>query len=420
MFALVDVNNFYASCETVFRPDLQGRPVVVVSNNDGCIISRSAEAKALGIGMASPYFKIKEELRRRGVTVFSSNYALYADLSARVMDTLAEMSPRIEIYSIDEAFVNVSGISRCMPLGEFGHQVRSRIFQHTGLKVGVGIAPTKTLAKLANYAAKRWPESGGVVDLSSPIRQRKVLERTPVSEVWGVGRRISKKLELLGIQWALDLATCSPWVIRKHFNVVLERTARELRGEVCLAQEEFVPTKQQIVCSRSFGYRITQYEEMRQAICTYAERAAEKLRQEKQFCRFISVFIRTSPHADGEGYYALQAATTLMLPTNDTRDIIHAATGALDRIWQPGHRYMKAGVMLADFYSSGVAQPDLFDSRTPWANSAALMHIVDEINRKGRGRIWFAGQGSEKAWSMKREMLSPGYTTRFAELPRVR
>ena len=316
--------------------------------------------------------------------------------------------------------MNVSGISRCMPLGEFGHQVRSRIFQHTGLKVGVGIAPTKTLAKLANYAAKRWPESGGVVDLSSPIRQRKVLERTPVSEVWGVGRRISKKLELLGIQWALDLATCSPWVIRKHFNVVLERTARELRGEVCLAQEEFVPTKQQIVCSRSFGYRITQYEEMRQAICTYAERAAEKLRQEKQFCRFISVFIRTSPHADGECYYARQAATTLMLPTNDTRDIIHAAIGALDRIWQPGHRYMKAGVMLADFYSSGVAQPDLFDSRTPWANSAALMHIVDEINRKGRGRIWFAGQGCEKAWSMKREMLSPGYTTRFAELPRVR
>ena len=420
MFALVDVNSFYTSCETVFRPDLRGKPVVVVSNNDGCIISRSAEAKALGINMAAPYFKIKDELRRHGVTVFSSNYALYADLSARVMETLAEMSPQIEVYSIDEAFVNLTGVSSCMSLEAFGRQVRERILQYTGLTVGVGIAPTKTLAKLANYAAKRWSSTGGVVDLSSPERQRKLLAVVAVSEVWGVGRRISKKLDLMGIKTAADLANCSPWVLRKHFNVVLERTARELCGEKCLGLEEFAPVKQQIICSRSFGHRITDYEEMRQAICTYAERAAEKLRQEKQFCRFISVFIRTSPHEKSVPYYGPQAATTLTLPTNDTRDILHAAVSALDRIWQPGHRYMKAGVMLADFYSSGVAQPDLFDGGAPRANSAALMHIVDEINRKGRGRIWFAGQGSEKAWSMKREMLSPGYTTRFADLLRVR
>ena len=420
MFALVDVNSFYAACETVFRPDLQGKPVVVVSNNDGCVISRSAEAKALGIDMAAPYFKIKETLRRCGVTVFSSNYALYADLSARVMETLAEMSPQVEIYSIDEAFVDVTGISGCMTLDEFGHQVRKRIFQYTGLTVGVGIAPTKTLAKLANRAAKKWPATGGVVDLSSPVRQRKLLAALPVSDVWGVGRRIGKKLDLLGIKTALHLADSSLWVLRKHVNVVLERTARELRGEKCLGLEEYIPAKQQIICSRSFGYRITQYDEMRQAICTYAGRASEKLRQEKQFCCLISVFIRTSPHAEGEPYYGSQAATALTIPTHDTRDIIRAAIDALDRIWQPGCRYMKAGVMLADFYSSGVAQLDLFNPQTLKANSAELMAVVDRINRKGRGRIWFAGQGSEKPWAMKREMLSPGYTTRFSELPWVK
>lgn len=420
MFALVDVNSFYTSCETVFRPDLQGKPVVVVSNNDGCIISRSAEAKALGINMAAPYFKIKDELRRHGVTVFSSNYALYADLSARVMETLAEMSPQVEVYSIDEAFVDVTGIDSCMTFDAFGRQMRERILQYTGLTVGVGIAPTKTLAKLANHAAKRWKATGGVVDLSSPERQRKLLALVDVSEVWGVGRRISKKLDLMGIKKAADLANSSLWVLRKHFNVVLERTARELRGEKCLGLEEFAPTKQQIISSRSFGHRITDYEEMRQAICTYAERAAEKLRHEKQYCRFISVFIRTSPHAENEAYYGPQASVTLTLPSNDTRDILHAAVDALNRIWQPGHRYMKAGVMLADFYSSGVAQPDLFDGGAPRPNSAALMAIVDKINRSGQGRIWFAGQGSEKPWGMKREMLSPGYTTRFAELPRVK
>lgn len=420
MFALVDVNNFYTSCETVFRPDLQGKPIVVVSNNDGCVISRSAEAKALGIKMAAPYFKIKEELRRHQVTVFSSNYALYADLSARVMDTLAEMAPRVEIYSIDEAFLDVSGIAHCMPLLEFGQQIRRTLRQNIGLTVGVGIAPTKTLAKLANYAAKRWPATGGVVDLSSPERQRRLLAQVPVDEVWGVGRRISKKLTMMGIETASDLANSSLWVMRKHFNVVLERTVRELRGEKCLPPEEFAPTKQQIMCSRSFGYRITDYEEMRQAVCTYAERAAEKLRGEKQFCRFISVFIRTSPHADGESYYARQAATTLIIPTNDTRDIIHAATGALDRIWQEGHRYVKAGIMLADFFSNGVAQLDLFGEQTLKPNSAALMDVVDDINKKGRGRIWFSGQGSEKTWAMKREMLSPKYTTQFSDLPWVK
>ncbi|UDQ82087.1 translesion error-prone DNA polymerase V subunit UmuC [Erwinia rhapontici] len=417
MYALVDVNSFYTSCETVFRPDLRGQPVVVVSNNDGCVISRSAEAKALGIKMGAPYFKLKQELQRQHVHVFSSNYALYADLSERVMMLLTEMSPGIEIYSIDEAFINVAGVENCMPLETFGHQMRSRVLKETGLTVGVGIGPTKTLAKLANYAAKKWRRAGGVVDLSNVERQRKLLALVPVEEVWGVGRRISKKLNGMGIENALQLAESSLWVIRKNFNVVLERTARELRGEPCLGVEEFAPTKQQIMCSRSFGHRITDYEEMHQAICAYAERAAQKLRQEKQFCRFISVFLRTSPHAEGEVFYGNQASGTLLIPSNDTRDILRVATEALDRIWIEGHRYMKAGVMLGDFFSRGEAQLNLFDEYQPKPNSEALMQVLDELNQSGKGKVWFAGQGIEKSWAMKREMLSPAYTTRYADFP---
>ncbi|WP_421505750.1 translesion error-prone DNA polymerase V subunit UmuC [Erwinia rhapontici] len=417
MYALVDVNSFYTSCETVFRPDLRGQPVVVVSNNDGCVISRSAEAKALGIKMGAPYFKLKQELQRQHVHVFSSNYALYADLSERVMMLLTEMSPGIEIYSIDEAFIDVAGVENCMPLETFGHQMRSRVLKETGLTVGVGIGPTKTLAKLANYAAKKWRRAGGVVDLSNVDRQRKLLALVPVEEVWGVGRRISKKLNGMGIENALQLAESSLWVIRKHFNVVLERTARELRGEPCLGVEEFAPTKQQIMCSRSFGHRITDYEEMHQAICAYAERAAQKLRQEKQFCRFISVFLRTSPHAEGEVFYGNQASGTLLIPSNDTRDILRVATEALDRIWIEGHRYMKAGVMLGDFFSRGEAQLNLFYEYQPKPNSEALMQVLDELNQSGKGKVWFAGQGIEKSWAMKREMLSPAYTTRYADFP---
>lgn len=272
-------------------------------------------------------------------------------------------------------------------------------------------------AKLANHAAKTWKQTGGVVDLSNVDRQRKLLALVPVSEVWGVGRRISKKLNLMGIETALHLAECSSWVLRKHFNVVLERTSRELRGEKCLGLEQFSPTKQQIICSRSFGKRITEYNDMHQAICTYAERAAEKLRQEKQFCRFISVFIRTSPHAQDEVSYGNQASGRLMTPSNDTRDIIRVATEALNQIWDNGHRYMKAGVMLSDFFSQGVAQLNLFDEHQPQANSSALMQVVDRLNRTGRGSVWFAGQGAQKSWAMKREMLSPCYTTRYSDLP---
>ncbi len=421
MFALCDVNSFYASCETVFRPDLKGRPVVVLSNNDGCVIARSPEAKPF-VKMGEPYFKQKDIFRRHGIIAFSSNYELYADMSNRVMTTLEELSPRCEIYSIDEAFCDLTGVRNCRDLTDFGREIRETILRRTHLTVGVGIAQTKTLAKLANHAAKQWQrQTGGVVDLSNQERRRKLMALLPVDEVWGVGRRISKKLETMGINTVLQLADTDIRFIRKHFNVVLERTVRELRGEPCLGLEEFAPLKQEIVCSRSFGGRITEYHEMRQAICSYASRAAEKLRGEHQYCRFISAFVKTSPFALNEPYYGNSASVKLLTPTQDSRDIITAATKCLDAIWRDGHRYQKAGVMLGDFYSQGVAQLNLFDDNAPRKNSEKLMEVLDHLNAKGgRGTLYFAGQGIQTAWQMKREMLSPRYTTRFSDILSVR
>ncbi|HCB0454102.1 Y-family DNA polymerase [Klebsiella quasipneumoniae] len=420
MFALCDVNSFYASCETVFRPDLKGRPVVVLSNNDGCVIARSPEAKPF-VKMGEPYFKQKDMFRRHGIIAFSSNYELYADMSNRVMTTLEELSPRCEIYSIDEAFCDLTGVRNCRDLTDFGREIRETVLRRTHLTVGVGIAQTKTLAKLANHAAKQWHrQTGGVVDLSNLERQRKLMALLPVDEVWGVGRRISKKLEAMGIKTVLQLADTDIRFIRKHFNVVLERTVRELRGEPCLGLEEFAPVKQEIVCSRSFGGRITEYHDMRQGICSYASRAAEKLRGEHQYCRFISAFVKTSPFALNEPYYGNNASVKLLTPTQDSRDIITAATKCLDAIWRDGHRYQKAGVMLGDFYSQGVAQLNLFDDNAPRQNSAKLMEVLDHLNAKdGRGTLYFAGQGIQTAWQMKREMLSPRYTTRYSDLLKV-
>lgn len=395
--------------------------MVVLSNNDGCVIARSAEAKPF-VKMGEPYFKQRDLFRRYGVICFSSNYELYADMSNRVMTTLEELSPRCEIYSIDEAFCDLTGVRNCRDLTDFGREIRETVLRRTHLTVGVGIAQTKTLAKLANHAAKQWQrQTGGVVDLSNLERQRKLMALLPVDEVWGVGRRISKKLESMGIDTVLKLADTDIRFIRKHFNVVLERTVRELRGEPCLGIEEFAPVKQEIVCSRSFGGRITEYHEMRQAICSYASRAAEKLRGEHQYCRFISAFVKTSPFALNEPYYGNSASVKLLTPTQDSRDIIAAATKCLDAIWKNGHRYQKAGVMLGDFYSQGVAQLNLFDDNAPRQNSEKLMEVLDHLNAKdGRGTLYFAGQGMQTAWQMKREMLSPRYTTRYSDLLKVK
>ncbi len=408
VFALVDCNNFYASCEKLFRPDLKDTPVVVLSNNDGCVVARSREAKSLGIKMGVPVFQIKAEMQRHGILAFSSNYALYADLSSRVMRTLEEMAPRVEVYSIDEAFLDLTGIESAISLVEFGQQVRERIGHWIGITVCVGIAPTKTLAKLANHAAKKYPATQGVVDLTNPDRQRRLLALVPVNDVWGVGRRLSKRLNALGITTALDLANASPRAIRDQFSVVLERTVRELNGESCIELEEIPPTKKQIVCSRSFGVKVTQFELLREAVCEYAK------------AKVLTVFIRTSPFKDNEPQYSNSASGELLIPSCDTRDFIELASHLLKRIWKDGFRYAKAGVMLSDFYDPGMFQPGLFDEVSTRSNSQQLMSVLDTINQSGAGKIFFAGQGTKKDWSMKREHLSPAYTTRWDQLPRVK
>lgn len=418
MFALADVNSFYASCERVFRPDLKGKPIVVLSNNDGNVIARSAEAKPW-IKMGTPWFQIKNERYPEKIYAFSSNYELYASMSARVMNCLEELAPRVEQYSIDEMFLDLTGVEHCMGLEDFGRQLRQHVYDCTRLTIGVGAGPTKTLAKSAQWASKEWKQFRGVLALTrgNPQRTRKLLSLQPVEEIWGVGNRIARKLNVLGIKTALDLALTNPAFIRKNFSVVLERTVRELNGESCLSLEEAPPTKQQIVCSRSFGVKITEYESLRQAICQHAEWASEKLRKEHQYCRHISVFIKTSPFAIKGPYYGNVATEKLLTPTQDTRDIIAAATTALERIWRDGHRYAKAGVMLNDFTGSGVSQLQLFDERPPRPHSAELMRVLDGINNSGLGKVWFAGRGMASEWQMKREMLSPAYTTRWSDIP---
>lgn len=338
------------------------------------------------------------------------------------MTALEEITPRVEQYSIDEMFLDLTGIDGCEDFEHFGRRLRAHVLATTGLTVGVGMGPTKTLAKSAQWASKEWPQFRGVLALTlgNPKRIATLLENQPVEEIWGVGRRIGKRLNLMGIENALQLARAHPALIRKNFSVVLERTVRELNGESCIPLEEFAPAKQQIVCSRSFGERITTKVAMQEALCQYATRAAEKLRKERQFCRRISVFIRTSPHAQGEVFYSNSAGENLTIPTQDTRNVIGVAMRSLDRIWLDGRRYMKAGIMLDDFTPNGVSQLNLFDEDTPRANSAQLMKVLDGINQSGLGNLWFARQGVNTEWKMKRQMLSPAWTTRWSDIPVAR
>ncbi len=336
-------------------------------------------------------------------------------MSARMMAILGEMAPGQEIYSIDESFLDVSGIAAYMPLETFGKQMRDRIRKEIGLTIGVGFGPSKTLAKLANYAAKKWTRTNGIVDLSSRERQRRLLALVSVEDVWGIGGRLSKRLHAMGISTALQLADSPVSMIRKNFDVIVERTVRELNGESCLALEDAPPPKQQIVVSRSFGQRVTSIEELQQAVVSYATRASEKLREQGSKCRHISVSVATGRYGN-EPQYANSAALTCEYPTSDSRDIIGFALRALETVWRDGYRYAKAGVTLGDFYQSGVAQLDMFSQQLPRANADALMSAVDQINRSGLGKVWFAGQGTNSMWQMKRERLSPRYTTCLADI----
>ena len=430
-FVLVDGNNFYVSCERLFRPALRHRPVVVLSNNDGCCVARSNEAKAMGIQMGTPYFQIRKAFEKAGGIALSSNYTLYADLSTRMMSVIGQYSDRQEIYSIDESFLEWEGF-RHFDAAKMATGLRRQVERWIGIPVGIGIGETKTLAKLANRLAKKHPDFRtqgycNLPDLHCSERQRYLAE-TPIGEVWGIGRRWSKKLEALGIQNALDLSLADPSRIRSTFNVVLERTALELRGVVCLALEESPPPRQQIIASRSFGGLVTDLESLRQSVSTHAARAAEKLREDGSRAHLLTVFLHTPPFNLKEPQYHPQVTLRLKTPTRDTLILTQAALRGLETIYREGFRYQKAGVMLGEMTREARIQTDLFESAAlpSQAERDRLLATMDHINRAmGRNTLWTASQGlttKEQAqghWRMNRSHLSPAYTTRWNEIPQV-
>lgn len=418
-YALVDCNCFYVSCERVFRPELKEKPVVVLSNNDGCVIARSPEAKAMGIKMAVPFFGIQEYVDRGDLNVFSSNYALYGDLSARVMNVLEHNAPQVEVYSIDEAFLNLEGMQNFNNMNELGHRLKEVVYRSVGIPVGVGIGPTKTLAKLANYAAKHYPKTGGVVNLHNHRWLQRLLSKTPVSEVWGVGRRTFEMLKAEGIHTAADLAASDAETMRRRYSVVMERTILELRGIKCFTFDEQPQPKQQVLCSRTFSSRITKLQPLQEAVREYAARAGEKLRKEKRLARYITLYIRTNPNAISEPKYSNVASFRLPCPTNDSRIIMKVAVRLLDHIYREGFRYMKAGVVLNDLQLEKNYQADMFAPDLCSPERLKLMRTLDEVNQRYHGGLRFAGQGFEQAWAMQRNYLSPRYTTSWKELKRV-
>lgn len=413
--ALIDCNNFFASCERIFRPDLKYRPIVVLSNNDGCVIARSAESKALGIKMGDPYFKIKGYLEQNKVEVFSSNYTLYGDISSRVMRTIESIVPEIEVYSIDEAFVDMSGMSDDQRK-ELATEIKFKVKREIGIDVCIGYSSTKTLAKLANYAAKKYPKTGGIVDLTDEARQKRLLQITPLNEVWGVGRRLSEQLTQQGLFTAWDLRVSDPVMMSKRYSVVLERTINELSGAPCqiLVNEE--PMRKQIIYSRGFGAEVESLEEMKQVVATYAENVAERLRNQKLSVKSITVFTNTNRFKN-PGHYYKDASYNLKIRTNDARSIVNGALMCLESIWEQNKQYVKAGVILRDL-SEGTEQEDLFtESQTE--TSLKLMSVIDQLNRRYGHVINLAAQGKDKEWSMRREMLSPSYTTKWNEILRI-
>lgn len=419
VFALVDCNNFYASCERLFDPSIKTSPVIVLSNNDGCVVARSPESKALGIKMAVPAYKVEHLIKQHNIKVFSSNYALYGDISSRVMATLESMAPQIEVYSIDEAFLNLTGFQHMGSLESYGQKIRQTVGQHIGVPVCVGIAPTKTLTKLANHAAKTYPATGGVVDLTDPERQKKLMAITSVDEVWGVGRKNAEKLARLGIKTVLQLAQMDKASAQRRFSIVMVKTIDELNGIERFSLDDIPSTKKQLMCSRSFAERITDHAPLRETVCEFAARASERLRGEGQACRAVNVFIRTSLFNASEPCYSNTATAKLSTPTSDTRAILKVATNLFDSIWKEGYRYAKAGVMLSDFCDQDTVQLDLFADPSAQANDDGLMSVIDKINQVGRGKIWFGGQPPKEDSFMKRAHLSPAYTTRWADLPTV-
>ena len=419
MFALVDCNNFYASCERLFDPRITRRPVIVLSNNDGCVIARSDEAKALGFKMGDPYFRVRPLADRHGVAVFSSNYALYGDMSRRVMLTLEQFAPEVEIYSIDEAFLDLSGFAG-ERLDGLARDIRRTVARWTGIPVSVGIGPTKTLAKAANHLAKKDPAAAGVWLIATEQARRDALARLAVGDVWGIGHRWAAFLAGHGIGTALAFSEQPDHWIRTHLNVVALRTAAELRGTPCIPLELAPAPRQGLCVSRAFGRKLADYEPVKEALIAYVTRAGEKLRRERLLARHMQIFLHTSPFATAEPYHGDAAGFRLAHPTSDTPELIAHATAALRRLFRPGFRYSKCGVLLAELTEEGTGQPDLFDTRDT-VRRRQLMQTVDAINRRmGRDTVFYAGSGIHRDWAAAASRKSRQFTTDWRQVMRVR
>ena len=409
VFALIDANSFYCSCERVFDPTLRDRPVVVLSNNDGCIVALTPEAKALGILMGSPYFQNREVLEKNHVRVFSSNYALYGDMSRRVMQVIARFAPAFEIYSIDECFLRLDGI---IDLPTFGRMIRRTVLQETGIPCGVGISRTKTLAKIANRIAKR---AGGVLVLTEP---ESVLRELPCEDIWGIAGRLALRLHGLGINTALDLARAERRIIRTKFGVVMERIVLELNEVSCLALEEVSPDKKNICCSRSFGHPIESVDELAEAVAFFASRGGEKLRRQKLAASAVHTFLLTNIHRPDRPQYSPSACRELLTPTSFTPDLVAEADKILRQIYRPGYQFVKAGILLTGLTPEDRnVQLNLFRAVSR-SKQRSLMHAVDHLNnRYGRNVVRAGTMGTGARWDMLRQRKSPSFTTNFADIP---
>ncbi len=410
MFGLVDCNNFYASCERVFNPSLNGKSIVVLSNNDGCVIARSNEAKALGIKMGVPAYKIKGLVKQHDVAVFSSNYVLYGDMSGRVMSMLAELAPEIEVYSIDEAFLNLEGIQNLQILGS---EIVRQVTRGTGIPVSVGIAPTKTLAKVANKFAKKYPAYNRLCIIDTEDKRTKALQLTGIGDVWGIGRKQAAKLEKQGVRTAYDFTQLPGSWVRKNMTVTGERTWKELRGISCIDMEIAPPAKKQICTSRSFGKMVEDIDTMSEAIATHASTCAKKLRQQKSYAMSLMVFIHTNNFREDLPQYWKNTIVQLPIPTSDTLEIVEYALSGLKTIFMEGYQYKKAGVIITEITTN--AQLGLFDS-IDRDKRERLMQVVDKINGKFQYHVKLAVQGSGRDWKLKQEQLSQRYTTDINEV----
>lgn len=415
MYALVDGNNFYVSCERVFNPSLEGKPVIVLSNNDGCIISRSNEAKALGLKMAEPFHKRKDVIEANKVMVFSSNYTLYGDMSNRMMKTLQQFSPDIEVYSIDEAFVNLSGIQ--VNLEDYGRQIRATILKNIGIPVGVGIANTKTLAKIASKLSKK---SKGVFVIDSEVKHEWALKNTPIEDVWGVGRQYSKMLMKHGINTAYDFAQLDANWVRGKMSVTGQRTRDELHEIPCIALDTIVKAKKNIATTRGFGKKISDINIIAEAVATHAVRCAEKLRRQKSIASYVTIFIHTDPFSQSERYIYKSTTVTLSQASNTNHEIAKAALLGLKQIFQPNLLYKKTGVIVSGISSDSYVQGNLFEAGNS-ENYKAISKIADLLNnRYGKDKVKLAVQGGSKDWHLKHEKLSPRYTTRWDEILKIK